>query len=90
MHINLLPYATLWCVLALAIVFLIFWRKSVARQEDDIIHLENDVTRQQVAVDHKLGMIDRWGKSLTVVAVVFGLLIAAVYLYQGWTTVPSY
>ena len=90
MHFNLLPYAVLWCVLAFAIIFLICWRKAVASHEDDIIHLDSALSRQQVAIDHKLNLIDRWGKSLTVVAAVYGLLIAGLYLYQAWTTLPSY
>lgn len=90
MHLNLLPYTVLWCVLALAVIFLIFWRKAVARHEDDTIHLDSAISKQQVAIDHKLTVIDRWGKSLTILTLAFGLLIALVYLYQGWNAVPTY
>ena len=90
MHINLFPYAVLWCVLAFVVVCLIFYRKSVASHEDDTIHLDSAVSKQQVAIDHKLTSIDRWGKTLTVLAAVLGLLLAAIYLYQGWNAVPTY
>lgn len=91
MHINLLPYAVLWCVLAALVVVLVFYRKSVARHEDDCIHLEDaTVAKQQVAVDRKLTSIDRWGMSVTALTVILGMLITAVYLYQGWNDVPKY
>lgn len=90
MHLNLFPYSVLWCILAMVILCLIVYRKTIARQEDDSIHLESDVSAKQNIVDHKLTAIDRWGQGLTVVAVVYGALIAGLYLYQAWTTVPSY
>jgi hypothetical protein len=39
---------------------------------------------QQVAIANKLDQIDKWGKILTVIAVVFGLLVGAAYVYQVW------
>jgi len=90
MNINLIPYAVFWAVLALIVVFLILYRNAVTHREDDSIHLEGNVTHDQIALAHKLELIDKWGKSLTVVAIVFGLALAAIYLYQVWYTVPSY
>jgi hypothetical protein len=37
-----------------------------------------------------LESIDRWGKTLTVVVVVYALALACVYLYQVWNNVPQY
>ncbi len=34
------------------------------------------------AVAHKVQMIDKWGKLLTVVAVIYALLLAAAFVYQ--------
>ena len=90
MNINILPYAMLWGVLALTIVCLIFYRRSVASHEDDSIHLEGSVSTQQATVAHKLALIDIWGKTLTVIAMVYGLALAGVYLYQVWNSVPTY
>ena len=90
MNINLLPYAIFWGVLAIAVVALILYRRSVASREDDSIHLEGTVPGDQVTLLHKLDMIDRWGKMLTVIVVVIGLVLAGIYLYQLWTNVPSY
>ena len=90
MHINLLPFAIVWGVLFLAVVCLLLYRRSVASHEDDSIHLEGSVSAQQVGLAHKLASVDRWGKTLTVIAVVFGLLVGGMYVYQIWTTVPTY
>jgi len=90
MNVNLLPYAVFWAVLALVVLFLIIYRRTVTSREDDSIHLEGGIASDQVTLAHRLELIDRWGKTLTVVAVVFGLALAALYLYQVWNTVPTY
>jgi heme/copper-type cytochrome/quinol oxidase subunit 2 len=90
MNINLLPYAIFWGVLAIVVLFLIVYRKSVSSQEDDSIHLEGNVAVQQTSLAHKLALIDRWGKSLTIVVALYGIALAAIYLYQIWNTVPNY
>jgi heme/copper-type cytochrome/quinol oxidase subunit 2 len=90
MNINLLPYAVFWGVLAIVVVFLIIYRKSVSNREDDSIHLEGSVPTEQMALAHRLELIDRWGKTLTVIAAVYGVALAAIYLYQVWNAVPTY
>lgn len=90
MNINILPYAMLWGVLAIAVLCLIFYRRSVASHEDDSIHLEGSVSMQQATVAHKLAVIDAWGKTLTTIAAVYGLAVAGLYLYQVWNSVPTY
>ena len=90
MHINLLPFAVFWGVLALVVLALIIYRRSVTANEDDSIHLEGGAPSAQVALDHRIGSIDRWGKTMTAVTVVYGVILAAIYLYQVWNTIPSY
>jgi uncharacterized membrane protein YdcZ (DUF606 family) len=90
MNVNLLPFAMFWGVLALVVVCLIFYRRAVTSREDDSIHLEGGIASDQISLAHRLELIDRWGKTLTVAAVVFGLALAAIYLYQVWNTVPTY
>jgi len=90
MNINLLPYAVFWAVLAIVVLFLIVYRKSVSSREDDSIHLEGGIASEQVTLGHRLAMIDSWGKTLTVVTVVYGVALAALYLYQVWNNVPTY
>jgi heme/copper-type cytochrome/quinol oxidase subunit 2 len=90
MNINLMPYAIFWGVLAIVVVFLIIYRKQIASHEDDSIHLEGSVPTQQVALAHRLAAIDKWGKTLTIVVAVYGVALAAIYLYQVWNAVPTY
>jgi len=90
MNVNLLPYAVFWGVLAIVVVFLIIYRKSVSSQEDDSIHLEGSMPTVQVALAHRLASIDKWGKTLTIVVAVYGVALAAIYLYQVWNAVPTY
>lgn len=83
--IDLRPFFVLWLVLATAVIALIVRRKMVASHEDDTLHvLQGAPMGQQQAVANKLDQIDKWGKILTVIAVVFGLLVGAAYVYQVW------
>lgn len=90
MNVNLLPWAMFWGVLAIVVLCLIVYRRAIASREDDSIHLEGSMPAEQVALAHKLALVDRWGKSITVLVVLYGLALAGFYFYQIWTTVPSY
>ena len=83
-----MPYLFIvWCVLAIVVLMLAGYRKLIANREDDMVHLnEGDVrlVSDQSAVAERLSGIDKWGKVLTVVTLVFGLVIGTIYLYQGW------
>jgi hypothetical protein len=89
MNVNLLPFAAFWGVLAIVVLCLIIYRKSVSSHEDDSLHLGSGAT-QQVALAHRLTLIDQWGKSLTIFVALYGIGLAAIYLYQIWNTVPTY
>lgn len=93
MNLNLFPYAVIWAILALVVLALLAIRKKVASGEDDTLHvMEGDaslIPRQQ-KIAHELEVIDRWGKSLTVVAIVFGLVVGGLFVYQGWVNASSY
>ena len=83
MDINLTPFAILWALLALVVLGLIAYRKMVSAKDDETIHVLNAaVPAQQAAIAHKLDQIDKWGKLLTIVAVIYGLLLFVGYTYQ--------
>jgi hypothetical protein len=87
MNINLLPFTILWTILTAVVIGLIAYRKWVARDEDDTLHiLDSDIAMvpRQAAVARKLESIDRWGQALTVIALVYGLAVGCGYLYQAW------
>jgi hypothetical protein len=84
---NMTPFVVIWSFLALAVLGLAFYRKLVSMREDDYIHLAGGAAKlipQQVAMAHKLDIVDRWGKTLTIITAIGGLMLAAAYLYQLW------
>ena len=86
-NIDLTPFFVLGALLALSVIAMIFWRKAVAHTEDDTLHVldaGNSVVAHQAEVAHKLETIDKWGKTLTVVTVVYCLIVGAIFVYQQW------
>ena len=87
MNINLLPFTILWMILTAVVMGLIVYRKWVAWDEDDTLHvLDSDIALVpgQAAMAQKLESIDRWGQALTVIALLYGLAVGCGYLYQAW------
>jgi len=83
------PFVVLWVLLALGVIGLIIYRRIVAAGEDDMIHVSDaggSATSHQVSVAQKLDQIDKWGKTLTVVVVAYGVILAAIYVYQSWVS----
>lgn len=90
---NLVPFAVGWCILAVSVVVLIIYRRSAAGAEDDTLHVEDPtgaIGARQQKLARKLDRLDRWGKILTIVAVVYGVALAAGYLYIAWNTAATY
>ena len=83
---NLLPYAIAWAVLAVIVLVLAIVRKTISSHEDDSIHLSGGaaVVNEQVSVAKRLDNIDRWGKILTVVLAVTGVVLAVLYGIHVW------
>ena len=82
---NLVPYIGVWILLAVVVLALALYRKFVtAHEEDRYVHLaqaETQLIPHQVAVNHKIQTMDRWGEILTAVTLVIGLALACLYLY---------
>lgn len=81
---NLLPFAVVWVVLFVVVIVLIFYRRSIAAREDDTLHvLEGDQKQveEQFKVAKKLEVVDKWGKILTLVTVLYGLVLLGAYAY---------
>ena len=65
------------------------YRKMLAGREDDSIHVSDGASRlipEQIATAQRIQVVEKWGKSLTAVVVVAGLVLAAVYFYGVWQT----
>lgn len=82
---NIMPLAVGWAVLASVVAGLAFYRRIVTRNEDDYLHVDAAATAQQQAMAKKLESIDKWGKLLTIVAGIWGMLLVGLILYNQWT-----
>ena len=77
----------LFTLFFLIVVGLILYRKWIAKDEEDSLHvMDNEAGQvaQQAILAQKLETIDRLGKALTVAALAYGLVIGSAYLYQAW------
>jgi hypothetical protein len=77
----------IWFVLTLFVIGLAIARKIAARNEDDLVHLaggSEQAVSQQVVVAQKLEWFDHWGKTLTIVDGLFGVVLLAIMLYTAW------
>lgn len=81
MTFDLRPFVALWVVVTAIVIALFVWRKIVAGKEDDTLHLNSGTLTQQTGMAQKLDLIDKWGKIMTVTAVLLGILVAAAYVY---------
>jgi len=84
---NLMPLTVIWAILAAVIVILLIYRARLARQEDESLHvLDSDASKvsQQMTIAQKLEVVDRWGKILTVLAVLYGLALLGLFLWDAW------
>jgi hypothetical protein len=89
-NVNLMPYFVLWVALAAVVIGMIVWRKTVSSHDDETLHvLDAGALSQQVSVSHKLETIDKWGKILTAIALVYGLILGAIYMYQSWVAMSK-
>ncbi len=88
MNLALTPFVAGWVVLACMVAGLAIYRRLISTREDDMLHVsegESSRISKQAEVAHQLDMVDRWGKLLTVLVTLYGLLLAAAYTYQIWT-----
>lgn len=84
---TLTPYISVWVVMAVGVLALALYRMTVAHHEDDTLHIgekEAHLVVEQTRVFKRIEAIDWWGKLLTVIAVIYGLVLAGVYLYHVW------
>ena len=89
MNFDLRPFVALWGLVTATVIVLFVWRKIVAGKEDDTLHVNSGTSTDQTVIAQKLDQIDKWGKIMTVVAVLLGLAVAAVYVYGQFVGRPS-
>lgn len=73
----------LWTALTLVVLALVSYRYVISRREDDTLHLadaEAPLVAEQKALAARLGRLDEWKRRLTVVDLVLGLGLAALFV----------
>jgi hypothetical protein len=81
----MIPLIVLWVLMALAVLVLAVMRKMAAKDENEVIHVDDKAFEdRQAAIAGRLDKIDTWGKIVTAVTAVFGLCLLAVHLYNVW------
>jgi len=78
-------YAVIWSGFAMIVLALALIRYLVSLHEDNNIYIssaQEGLNARQIVFFSKIDAIDRWGKSLTIVALAGGLALAALYLNQ--------
>ena len=87
---NFVPLLILWALMGAAVLVLLVWRKAVSLKEDDNLHVLDgesvEKSAEQIALAKKLDLIDRRGKIVTVLTVVYGVILCGVYVWQSWVT----
>lgn len=84
---RLEPFVLSWIAMGIVVLGLAIYRMTVASHEDDTLHVadkEARLVQEQTQTFAKIRTIDRWGQVLTIVVLVYGLLIAGIYLYHVW------
>lgn len=83
---NLIPYLVIWIVLGIMVLVLAISRMRLAKREDKSLHiLESEPEAEQhTDMTKKIESIDWWGQGLTVVLVLYGIILAGIYIYQAW------
>jgi len=84
MNINLTPFVFLGALLLISVAAMVIWRKVVAQTEDDHLHVLDAKPHmaEQMTVVQKLEFIDKWGKLLTIITVVYLILVSALFIWK--------
>jgi hypothetical protein len=83
---NPLFYVWTWAARAVAVLGMAAYRYMLVHHEDATLDvLESaSLASEQARVFKKADAIERWGKVLTLIVIVYGLALAGAYAYQLW------
>ncbi len=76
----------IFCVLVISVLTLGVMRKVAGREEEQLLLHVGDpsIVEKKSSIVHRVDQIEAWGKTLTVVTIVYGLMVLCYYLYLGW------
>jgi hypothetical protein len=78
----------IFLVMLAGVAIIAGYHKVVARDEDDFLHTDDptgQLAAHQMATARSLNAIDRVGIGLAIATAVYGVVLLAVYLYDGLT-----
>jgi hypothetical protein len=91
MNFDLRIYAAVWAVLAVVVILLALYRWIRSRGQDSMLHVRAGdamLSQKQAGQAHTLDSIDRWGKVLTIVVVVYGVILAVFQAIEVFNRLP--
>jgi hypothetical protein len=88
---NLTMQLALFVLLAVILFAVWMYRKWLDDHEDHNIHLHNtasdtNVIVTQQSINKRLEVLERAIRYLTIVLIAYGLIVAALAIYNGWDT----
>jgi len=78
--------------LTVVVAILAVYRKFVARNEDDVVHLTDtsgQLVTNQLKTARPLRFVDRLGVGFTIATGIYAIVLLALYLYTGFAHPPS-
>lgn len=84
MSLNL--HFSIWVVLTVVVLAMAAYRHLLVRHGDATLDLmeSSKVAAEQTRVFRRADGIERWGKILTAVVLVYGLALSVALLYHAW------
>jgi hypothetical protein len=73
-----------WCILAAGTAALALYRKTLAHREAGFQPASIGQARMASEVHHRLEVVERWGKTLTAIVVIYGLILLGAVFFQAW------
>lgn len=82
----MLALVSIFCILLISVVVLAAMRKVAGRGEEEmLLHVgDPSIVEKKSSIVQRVDAIEKWGKTLTVITVVYGLILLACYLWVGW------
>ena len=91
---NLMFHAVTLLILVCAVCGLYLYRRWLENHDDPYIHLHNDahdtsIINTQTSMAKRLDMIDKLKNAGLIAVILYGLGIAAMFVYIGWNSNPQ-
>lgn len=82
----MLTLVLIFCVLAISVAVLGAMRKVAGREEEQLLMHVGDpsIVEKKASIVQRIDGIEKWGKTLTAITAVYGLILLCWFLYQGW------